>query len=169
MTPGRAIRNEPGTKKVRGYDMSKCISWLEQASACFLVVLLLNPVAQAATTPLPSAPAPQLKLAAEAPPSSAADAQAAPAQSGSQAQQAPAAQQPAPANQQTPAPVGTAVAPVVRPEGTAASRPAGAAIAPAKQRRTHTIAIRVALLVGAGVAIGTVTAATLGSPSHPPH
>lgn len=155
----------PGSTQVRGYAMSKCISCMERAVACFLVVSLLVPVAEAATTTLPSAPAPQLKLSADAPPSSAADAQAAPAQSGSQAQQSTPATQQAP----TPAPVGTAVAPVVRPEGTAASRPAGAAIAPAKQRRSHTIAIRVALLVGAGVAIGTVTAATLGSPSHPPH
>lgn len=151
--------------------MSKCFSWLEQAVACFLVVLLLAPVAQAADLPLPSAPVPQLKLSANAPPPDPAGSQAAAAQSGVQAQQAPAPPQAAPAGQQAPqsAPVGTAVAPIVRPEGTAASRPAGAAIAPAKQHRTHTIAIRLALLVGAGIAIGTVTAATLGSPSHPPH
>jgi hypothetical protein len=141
--------------------MNKYISWLERAIACFLVVSLLAPEALAATTPLPSAPLPALKLSADpAPPGS--DPQTAPAQPGDQSQQAQ-------ASQQNTTPVGTAVAPMVRPEGTAASRPAGAAIAPAKQRRTHTIAIRVALLVGAGVAIGTVAAATLGSPSHPPH
>jgi len=49
--------------------------------------------------------------------------------------------------------------------GVMASRPAGAAIAPAKQRRARTIAIRVALIVGAGVAIGTVMALTHGTPS----
>jgi hypothetical protein len=157
--------------QVREYDMSKFFSWLEQVVACFLIMSLLVPAAKAETTPpLPSAPAPQLKLNADAPQSNPAGAQAAPTQSGSQAQQVPAAPQSAPASQQnpTPAPVGTAVAPAVHPEGTAASRPAGAAIAPAKQRRTRTIAIRVALLVGAGIAVGTVTAATLGSPSHPP-
>jgi hypothetical protein len=141
--------------------MSKCISWLERAVACFLVLSLIAPEALAESTPLPSAPVPPLKLSTDPPPP-AGDVQAAPTQSGSQAQQAP-------ANQQNPAPVGTAVAPVVRPEGAAASRPAGAAIAPARQRRTHTIAIRVALIVGAAVAVGTVAAATMGSPSHPPH
>jgi cytoskeletal protein RodZ len=150
--------------------MRKITSWLERATACFLVLILLVPCAVAGTTTLPSAPAPQLNLAEGAPQSSPAGAQAAPAQSSNQAQQTPGSTQTAPAGQQnpTPAPVGTAVAPMVRPEGTAASRPAGAAIAPAKQRRTRTIAIRVALLVGAAVAIGTVTAATMGSPSHPP-
>jgi hypothetical protein len=143
--------------------MSKCISWLERAVACFLVLSLIAPEALAESTPLPSAPVPALKLSTDPPPAGDVQAaQAAPTQSGSQAQQAP-------ANQQNPAPVGTAVAPVVRPEGAAASRPAGAAIAPARQRRTHTIAIRVALIVGAAVAVGTVAAATMGSPSHPPH
>lgn len=64
-------------------------------------------------------------------------------------------------------PVGTAAAPYVKPEGVTASRPAGAAIAPAKQKRVHSFAIRVGLLVGAGVAIGTVTALSLSSSSHP--
>ena len=64
-------------------------------------------------------------------------------------------------------PVGTAAAPYEKSDGVPASRPAGAAIAPAKQRRIHTFAIRAALLVGAGVAIGVVAAASLGSPSRP--
>jgi hypothetical protein len=150
--------------------MRKFTSFLEQATAWILVLILLVPCAEAGTTTLPSAPTPQLNVAAGAPQSSSAGAQSAPAQSSNPAQQTPGASQTAPAGQQSPAPapVGTAVAPVVRPEGAAASRPAGAAIAPAKQRRSHTIAIRVALLVAAGVAIGTVTAATMGSPSHPP-
>lgn len=65
-------------------------------------------------------------------------------------------------------PVGTAAAP---PEGTAgitASRPAGAVIAPAKQRRSRAILIRVGLLVGAGVALGTVLVLTHATPSQPP-
>ena len=64
-------------------------------------------------------------------------------------------------------PVGTAAAPYVEPGGVAASRPAGAAIAPAKQRRTRSFAIKVGLLVGAGIAIGVVTAVSLSSPSRP--
>jgi hypothetical protein len=66
-----------------------------------------------------------------------------------------------------PSPVGTAVAPYEKPEGAPASRPAGAAIAPAKQRRVKSFAIRTALVVGAGVAIGVVVAASLGSSSRP--
>jgi hypothetical protein len=64
-------------------------------------------------------------------------------------------------------PVGTAAAPYVQPGGVAASRPAGAAIAPAKQKRSRSFAIKVGLLVGAAVAIGVVTAVSLSSPSRP--
>lgn len=65
-------------------------------------------------------------------------------------------------------PVGTAAAPPEGAAGVTASRPAGAVIAPAKQRRSRAILIRVGLLVGAGVAIGTVLALTRGTPSQPP-
>jgi hypothetical protein len=84
-----------------------------------------------------------------------------------QQKQKPAAPQGAQTNQQNPAPapVGTAASPYEKPEGTPASRPAGAAIAPAKQRRIHTFSIRVALIIGAAVAIGVVTAASLSSPN----
>lgn len=91
---------------------------------------------------------------------------------------ASAAQQPNPSDASAPGnaeqgqapqkPVGTAAAP---PEGTAgimASRPAGAVIAPAKQRRARAIFVRVGLLVGAGVALGTVLALTHATPSGPP-
>ncbi len=65
-------------------------------------------------------------------------------------------------------PVGTAAAESVEATGVAASNPAGAAIAPAKQRRTRAILIKVGALVGAGVAIGTVAALSSASPSRPP-
>lgn len=81
------------------------------------------------------------------------------------AQQAP----PAPAAQsQTHEPVGTAAAAVGRPVGVAAANPVGSAIAPAKQKRTRMLVIRVGAILGAGVAIGTVAALSKGSPSHPP-
>lgn len=70
-------------------------------------------------------------------------------------------------NQQDSTPVGTAAAPDLRPGGAPASRPAGAAIAPAKQSRARSFSIRVALLVGAGIAIGTVAMASLASSSRP--
>jgi hypothetical protein len=64
-------------------------------------------------------------------------------------------------------PVGTAVAPAEKSSGVTASRPAGAVIAPAKQRRVHTILIKVAVLAGAGAAIGAVALLSHGSPSQP--
>ncbi len=63
--------------------------------------------------------------------------------------------------------MGTAVAPAQPAGGVAATRPAGAAIAPAKQKRSHTLLIRVSLLVGAAVAIGTVVGLSSASPSRP--
>jgi hypothetical protein len=91
------------------------------------------------------------------------------------------AQQPAPQPQQnstqqqsgtqqqtgTQQPVGTAASESVKATGVAASQPAGAAIAPAKQRRTRSILIKVGALVGAGVAIGTVVGLSAASPSRP--
>lgn len=130
-------------------------SWIERQIACGLALLVVVPVGWAATDPLPPAPVPHVQTAADGD-----------AQSGTpeNQQQAPASQQ----NQQNPnEPVGTAAAPVVTPEGAPASRPAGAAIAPIKQRRTRVFAIRMALLVGAAVAIGTVAGTSLASPSHP--
>jgi hypothetical protein len=64
-------------------------------------------------------------------------------------------------------PVGTAAAPYEKTTGVAASRPAGAVIAPAKQRRARSILIRVSVVVGAAVAIGTVVALSRASPSRP--
>jgi hypothetical protein len=64
-------------------------------------------------------------------------------------------------------PVGTAAAPLEKPTGVTASRPAGAVIAPAKQHRVRAILIRVSIVVGAAVAVGTVVALSRASPSRP--
>jgi cytoskeletal protein RodZ len=64
-------------------------------------------------------------------------------------------------------PVGTAAAPYGAPNGVAVSRPAGAVIAPAKQRRARAILIRVGLIVGGAVAIGTVVALSRSSSGRP--
>jgi hypothetical protein len=64
-------------------------------------------------------------------------------------------------------PVGTAAAPYEKTTGVAASRPAGAVIAPAKQRRVRTFLIRMGIVIGAGVAVGTVAALSHASPSRP--
>ncbi len=88
--------------------------------------------------------------------------------------QTPNSQQPAPNPQQQPTtqpgqkPVGTAAAESVPATGVAASQPAGTAIAPGKQRRTRSFVIKVGALIGAGVAIGTVAALSLGTSSKPP-
>lgn len=76
-------------------------------------------------------------------------------------------QQPAPAAPPQ-RPVGTAAAEPTHANGIAASQPAGVAVAPAKQHRARTIVIRVGAIVGAGVAVGTVAALTLGTSSRPP-
>jgi hypothetical protein len=65
-------------------------------------------------------------------------------------------------------PVGTAAAEALPITGVAASRPAGAAVAPARQRRVRSILIRVGALVGAGAAIGTTMALSQASPGRPP-
>jgi len=65
-------------------------------------------------------------------------------------------------------PVGTAAAETIPTTGVAASRPAGAAYAPAKQRQVRSFLIKMGAVIGAGVAIGTVIALSAGSPSKPP-
>lgn len=89
---------------------------------------------------------------------------------------APDQQAPAPApqaadtqgNQKLQRPVGTAAAEAPRVSGITAAQPAGIAIAPAKQHRVRTIAIKVGAIIGAGAAVGTVIALTAATPSKPP-
>jgi len=65
-------------------------------------------------------------------------------------------------------PAGTAAAPSPKITGVAASKPAGAAYAPAKQRRVRVLLIKVGAIAAAGAAVGTVAALSHGSPSKPP-
>jgi hypothetical protein len=65
-------------------------------------------------------------------------------------------------------PSGTAAAPAITTTGNAASRPAGAAIAPPKQRQVRSLLIKFGFIAGAGVALGTVAALSMGSPSRVP-
>lgn len=64
--------------------------------------------------------------------------------------------------------LGTAAAETVPTMGVAASRPAGAALAPGKQRRIRSFLIRTGAIVGAAAAVGVTMALTEGSPSKPP-
>jgi hypothetical protein len=164
---------------------------LEKFIALCLVMLLAAPFSSAATSSRPpastatDAKAQGSESAATEYPDSpgalwqASQQQAATPQSAPDQQQ-PAASQPtpaqpqesipaqsAPAGQQNTAPVGTAAAPYVKADGVTAARPTGAAIAPGKQKRSHSLALKVGLIVGGAIAIGTVTALSLGSSSKP--
>ena len=135
-------------------------SFTNRILATALSLVLVMPAAQA--VPLPSSPP-----------------AAQPGETGAQGSAVPDAPTPQPAqgaaqaatqsSQQSnsQAPVGTAAAPAEEPVGAAGSRPAGAVIAPGKQRRIHTFLISIGLVVGAGIAIGTVAALSHASPSQP--
>jgi len=109
-----------------------------------------NPAPKSQVEEIPDDPSP-------APSATAAERQQALAQ-----QESPVQQQPAPRE-----PVGTAAAPYERPVGVPASRPAGAAIAPSKQKRRSSIGIKLGLLVATGVAVGTVVGLSSASSSRP--
>ena len=70
--------------------------------------------------------------------------------------------------QQPRQPLGAATAERVPTAGGAASKPAGAAIAPAQQHQTRSLLIKLGAIAAAGIAIGTVVALSKGSPSKPP-
>jgi hypothetical protein len=76
---------------------------------------------------------------------------------------------PAPQTQNQTEPLGTATAPGVSTVGGGASKPAGTAIAPAKQRQYRSLLIKLGLIAGAGVAAGTVYALSRGTSSTPPN
>ena len=86
------------------------------------------------------------------------------------AQSVPPMPAPAQREQQAPPkePIGTAAAETVPTMGVAASRPAGAALAPAKQRRVRTILIRMGAVIGVGAAVGATMALSEASSSKPP-
>lgn len=65
-------------------------------------------------------------------------------------------------------PAGAAAAQVGTTSGGAASRPAGMAIAPAKQRQVRSLLIKVGAIAAGAVAIGAVVGLARSSPSRPP-
>ena len=65
-------------------------------------------------------------------------------------------------------PVGAATAESVPTAGGAAAKPAGVAIAPAKQHQTRSLLIKIGAVVAAGAALGTVYALSHGTSSTPP-
>jgi hypothetical protein len=65
-------------------------------------------------------------------------------------------------------PSGAAGAKAAPAKGAPASRPVGSAIAPAKQRERRSLLIKMGLVAGACVAVGSAIALSKGSPSKPP-
>lgn len=124
----------------------------------------------ATATPDPNAAPPQTS------PDQAPPAQTAPAQNGATTAPVPTtapAPNQAPPAQNAPAkptqePAGAAAAQSGVTTGGAASKPAGMAIAPAKQRQVRSFLIKMAAIAAGGAAIGTVVALSKGSPSKPP-
>jgi hypothetical protein len=75
---------------------------------------------------------------------------------------------PQPKTRQPTQPVGAATAERVPTAGGAAAKPAGAAIAPAKQHQTRGLLIKIGAIAAAGAALGTVYALTRSTGSLPP-
>lgn len=71
------------------------------------------------------------------------------------------------AEQQMQQPLGAATAEGVPTVGGGASRPAGEAIAPAKQNQRRSLLLKIGLIAAVGVAGGTVYALSKGTPSKP--
>lgn len=143
-------------------------------AALMALTLLLQPIAAAGQSQDSNSPEPVNPLTgppASTPPGTPA---AVPAQlpdsPGAQAKPEGQITQPPQPQQQSTShePVGTAAAEWMPVSGIAASRPSGAAVAPAKQRRARSIVIKVGALLGAGAAVGTVYALSKGSPGRPP-
>lgn len=78
-------------------------------------------------------------------------------------------QQPSMHRQPVPEPLGTAAAEGIKTTGNGASRPAGTAIAPAKQGQRRSLLIKLGAIAAAGVAVGTVYALSKGTSSTPPN
>jgi hypothetical protein len=86
----------------------------------------------------------------------------------SQQAQQPTTSEAQPVPQRPANPLGTATAQQGATRGGVASRPAGEAIAPAKQRQVRSLLIKVGLLAAGAAAVGTVVGLTRGTSSVPP-
>lgn len=134
-------------------------NWFRQATALMLTTLLTAPLCNAAVVPQQTGASQQTQTSNTQ--------QQNPPATGAPSAQLPAAPQAAQQQEPSNQPMGTAAAPYETPVGVAVSRPAGAAIAPAKQRRTRSFIIKMGLVIGAAVAVGTVVALSKASPSRP--
>jgi predicted lipid-binding transport protein (Tim44 family) len=81
---------------------------------------------------------------------------------------APQSQAQAAQTQSAPAPSGAAGAKAANVKGAPVAQPAGAAVAPVRQRGHRSLLIKVAVIAGAGIAIGSLVVLSERSPSRPP-
>jgi hypothetical protein len=116
--------------------------------------------AQAPLTPVPSARPPETSAVPPDAPSE--------VQRTQQAQSTESTPQAKPAQPERVNPLGTAAAQQGATRGGVASRPAGEAIAPAKQRQVHSLLIKLGLVAAGAAAVGTVVGLTRGTSSVPP-
>jgi len=65
-------------------------------------------------------------------------------------------------------PAGAAGAKAAKVKGAPVAKPAGAAVAPARQRGHRSLLIKLGLVAGAGIAVGSVVALAERSPARPP-
>jgi hypothetical protein len=68
---------------------------------------------------------------------------------------------------QTAPPSGAAGAKAANPKGTPVAQPAGAAVAPVRQRGHRSLLIKIGLVAGAAIAVGAVVAMSEKSPARP--
>jgi len=73
-----------------------------------------------------------------------------------------------PAQQPEPAPSGVAGAKAANVKGSPVAQPAGAAVAPIRQHGHRSLLIKLGLVAGAGIAVGSAVALSERSPSRPP-
>ena len=92
----------------------------------------------------------------------------APSNATSSSSKAATQQQQTPARAKDQQPLGTAAAEKGTTRGGAASKPAGTAIAGAKQKQSRSLLIKVGAIAAAGVALGTVYALSRGTSPTPP-
>jgi hypothetical protein len=123
-------------------------------SKCFSIAMLAGAFVMVSEIPLLASP-PQSSTASQKDNDSLPDAPQPQSQTSS-SQQSPAA------------PSGAAGAKAANVKGAPTAKPVGAAVAPARQRGHRSLLIKLGVVAGAGIAVGSVVALAERSPSRPP-
>jgi hypothetical protein len=125
-------------------------------SKCFSIAMLAGAFLMSSEMPLLASPPQQSNTAGQK--------QDDPLPDAPQSQSA----QTAPSQQPAPVPSGVAGAKAANVKGAPVAQPAGAAVAPVRQRGHRSLLIKLGLLAGAGIAVGSVVALSERSPARPP-